>query len=123
MELEHSEESVTSPEKWYNLVHSTSLAYCLVSYNMIAQLDNGKEVLLPDPVEVVPMSYDLEMTIPGSIFADEACIFFNSAIPNMTIEVVDDVNGVDDSVTNQLMKMDRSHTVPFQRVITTTELT
>ena len=69
-------------------------------YNMIAQLDNGKEVLLPDPVEVgITSSYDLEMTIPGSIFADELVDLNNSAIPNMTIEVVDDVLGVDDSIT------------------------
>ena len=40
-------------------------------YNMIAQLENGKEVLLPDPVNVgISPSYDLEMTMPGSIFKD-----------------------------------------------------
>ena len=41
------------------------------TYNMIAQLDNGKEVLLPDPVEIgVDPSYDLAMVMPGAIFKD-----------------------------------------------------
>ncbi|HIF46694.1 MAG TPA: hypothetical protein EYQ73_07900 [Candidatus Poseidoniales archaeon] len=40
-------------------------------YNMIAQLPNGKEVLLPDPVEVeLQPKTNLEMTMPGSIFND-----------------------------------------------------
>ena len=40
-------------------------------YNMIAQLPNGKEVLLPEPVEVeLQPKTNLEMTMPGSIFLD-----------------------------------------------------
>ncbi|DAC23458.1 MAG TPA: hypothetical protein D7H91_00695, partial [Candidatus Poseidoniales archaeon] len=35
------------------------------TYNMIAQLENGKEVLLPDPVEIgIDPTYDLAMTMP-----------------------------------------------------------
>ena len=68
-------------------------------YNMVAQLDNGKEVLLPDPVEVgISSSYDLEMTIPGSIFADELLDFNNEGIGNMTIEVVDNILGEGEAI-------------------------
>ena len=60
------------------------------TYNMIAQLDNGKEVLLPDPVEVgIYASYDLDMTMPGSIFKDTLLDMNGEALPNQTIEFVD----------------------------------
>ena len=40
-------------------------------YNMFAVLPNGRQVLLPDPVTVgVEASYDVEMTMPGAVFAD-----------------------------------------------------
>ena len=59
-------------------------------YNMIAQLDNGKEVLLPDPVNVgISPTYDLEMNMPGSIFEDTLDDFFDEPFANETIELVD----------------------------------
>ncbi len=59
-------------------------------YNMIAQLDNGKEVLLPDPVNVdISPSYDLQMTMPGSIFEDTLQDFYEVAFANETFELVD----------------------------------
>ena len=65
-------------------------------YNMIAQLENGKEVLLPDPVNVeITPSYDLAMTMPGSIFEDTLVDFFNEPYANETIELVDLEFGVE----------------------------
>ncbi|MBT5726634.1 MAG: hypothetical protein HOI75_02285 [Euryarchaeota archaeon] len=59
-------------------------------YNMIAQLDNGKEVLLPDPVDVgINPSYDLDMTMPGSLFEDTLEDFFGEVYGNETIELID----------------------------------
>ena len=59
-------------------------------YNMIAQLDNGKEVLLPDPVDVgISPTYDLQMNMPGSIFEDTLDDFFDEVFANETIELVD----------------------------------
>lgn len=64
------------------------------TYNMIAQLDNGKEVLLPDPVEVgVVPSYDLQMTMPGAIFADTLMTLGGDVLANKTIELVDTALG------------------------------
>ena len=60
-------------------------------YNMIAQLDNGKEVLLPSPVDVgINPSYDLEMTMPGSLFEDVLEDFFGEVYANETIELIDE---------------------------------
>ena len=60
------------------------------TYNMIAQLANGKEVLLPDPVEVgIEPTYDLAMTMPGAIFKDTLKDMHGDAMPNQTIEFVD----------------------------------
>ena len=59
-------------------------------YNMIAQLDNGKEVLLPDPVVVgITPSYDLAMSMPGSLFEDTLEDFFSQVFANETIELID----------------------------------
>ena len=59
-------------------------------YNMIAQLENGKEVLLPDPVNVeISPSYDLVMNMPGSIFEDTLDDFYEEIFANETIELVD----------------------------------
>tara|TARA_Y100000766_G_scaffold2099_1_gene1679 strand:+ start:7769 stop:17344 length:9576 start_codon:yes stop_codon:yes gene_type:complete len=59
-------------------------------YNMIAQLENGKEVLLPDPVNVgISPAYDLDMKMPGSIFEDTLDDFFDEVFANETIELVD----------------------------------
>ena len=59
-------------------------------YNMIAQLDNGKEVLLPDPVNVgITPTYDLAMSMPGSLFEDTLEDFFSEVFANETIELVD----------------------------------
>jgi hypothetical protein len=53
-------------------------------------LDNGKEVLLPDPVDVgINPTYDLDMTMPGSLFADTLEDFFGEVYGNETIELVD----------------------------------
>ena len=60
------------------------------TYNMIAQLENGKEVLLPDPVEIgVDPSYDLVMTMPGAIFEDTLTTLEGDLLRNTTIELVD----------------------------------
>ena len=60
-------------------------------YNMIAQLDNGKEVLLPRPVDIgITPTYDLEMSMPGSIFEDTLEDFFSIIFANETIELVDE---------------------------------
>ena len=60
------------------------------TYNMIAQLDNGKEVLLPDPVEIgIKNTYGLEMTMPGAIFQDTLTDMHGDIMANQTIEFVD----------------------------------
>ena len=65
------------------------------TYNMIAVMENGREILLPDPVEVtIEPTSGLEMRMPGSIFADTltADYFTNgdpTPLPNETIELVD----------------------------------
>jgi len=59
-------------------------------YNMIAILANGKEVLLPDPVDVgINPSYDLELDLPGSIFADKMTGMDDLPIANHTFELID----------------------------------
>jgi|SaaInlStandDraft_2_1057019.scaffolds.fasta_scaffold01035_5 asparagine N-glycosylation enzyme membrane subunit Stt3 len=59
-------------------------------YNMIAVLDNGKEVLLPDPVEIgVTPSYDLQLDLPGSIFFDTMKGMDDVIIANHTFELID----------------------------------
>ena len=58
-------------------------------YNMVAQLENGKEVLLPDPVNVgISPSYDLEMTMPGSIFKD-TLFGVDGVLSNQEIQLID----------------------------------
>ncbi len=60
------------------------------TYNMIAQLENGKEVLLPDPVEIgVDPSYDLVMTMPAAIFKDTLSSMSGDPLSNVTIELID----------------------------------
>ena len=69
-------------------------------YNMFAVLPNGRQVLLPDPVTVgVEASYDLEMTMPGAVFADVLEDMDGNVLPNTIIELVDTVLGLDESVT------------------------
>ena len=69
------------------------------TYNMIAQLASGKEVLLPDPVEIgVDPSYDLEMTMPGAIFKDTLRDMNGDFMPNQTIELIDVELGEDAAV-------------------------
>ena len=90
---------------------------------MIAQLDNGKEVLLPDPVEIgVDPSYDLAMVMPGAIFKDterQQCRFAfgqdyrvcgHRSREEFLVEIPTDHEG-------------NFSTAPSQRVIITTELT
>ena len=65
------------------------------TYNMIAQMQNGREVLLPDPVVVeVERTYGLTMTLPGSIFEDTLYAQYMTngeptPLPNTTIEIID----------------------------------
>ena len=66
---------------------------------MIAQLASGKEVLLPDPVEIgVDPSYDLDMTMPGAIFKDTLRDMNGDFMPNQTIELIDVELGEDAAV-------------------------
>jgi asparagine N-glycosylation enzyme membrane subunit Stt3 len=59
-------------------------------YNMIAQLPNGREVLLPEPVEVgLVASYDLMMSMPASVFVDNLTMMTGEVLGNTTIELVD----------------------------------
>ena len=65
------------------------------TYNMIAIMDNGREILLPDPVEVtIEPTNGLEMKMPGSIFEDTLFADYMTngnptPLPNATIELVD----------------------------------
>ena len=60
------------------------------TYNMIAQLDNGKEVLLPDPVEIgIVPTYDLNLNMPGAIFEDVLKDMHDEVLANQTIELID----------------------------------
>ncbi len=69
------------------------------TYNMIAQLANGKEVLLPDPVEIgVTPSYDLDMNMPGAIFTDILANMVGDGLANTTIELIDRDLGEDVTV-------------------------
>ena len=65
------------------------------TYNMIAVMENGREVLLPDPVEITiePVT-DLVMKMPGSIFEDTLYADYltngdPTPLPNATIELID----------------------------------
>ncbi|HIA90318.1 MAG: hypothetical protein CXX80_03785 [Methanobacteriota archaeon] len=59
-------------------------------YNMIAQLDSGREVLLPDPVDIgISASYGVEMTIPGSFFNDTMLDSEGNVLANFTFELQD----------------------------------
>ena len=69
------------------------------TYNMIAQLENGKEVLLPNPVVIgISPSYDVGMTIPGSYFTDTLVDIDNNPLSNMTLELIDVVLGEESKV-------------------------
>ena len=65
------------------------------TYQMIAVMPNGREIQLPDPVEVtIEPTTDLQMKMPGSIFEDTlyADYFTNgdpTPLPNATIELLD----------------------------------
>ena len=68
-------------------------------YNMIAVLPNGREVLLPDPVQVgVEASYDIDMTMPGAVFADVLEDMEGNMLAGTTIELVDTVLGLDEAI-------------------------
>ena len=69
-------------------------------YNMIAVMPNGREILLPDPVEVgIEPSFDLSMTVPASLFADQLTTMTGEAIPNQEVQVVDAELGEDEMIT------------------------
>ena len=65
------------------------------TYNMIAVMENGREILLPDPVEVsIGPSTGLDMKMPGSIFEDILYADYltdnnPTPLPNATIELLD----------------------------------
>ena len=65
------------------------------TYNMIAVMENGREILLPDPVEVtIEAVNNLEMKMPGSVFADilyagELTNSNPTPLPDTTIEILD----------------------------------
>jgi asparagine N-glycosylation enzyme membrane subunit Stt3 len=70
------------------------------TYNMIAQLANGKEVLLPDPVDIgIEPSYDLFMNLPAAVFEDTLTTANGDALPNETIELIDVDLGEEFAVT------------------------
>ena len=68
-------------------------------YNMIALMPNGREILLPDPVEVgIEPSYDLSMTVPASLFEDTLTSMTGDTIPNQEIQLVDVELGEDEMI-------------------------
>lgn len=69
------------------------------TYNMIAQLDNGKEVLLPQPVEVkIDPQFDLRLTMPGSLFTDTMEDMNGDTFANRTFELIDIVLGEEEAI-------------------------
>jgi asparagine N-glycosylation enzyme membrane subunit Stt3 len=69
------------------------------TYNMIAQLENGKEVLLPQPVEVkIEPQFDLKLTMPGSLFTDTMEDMNGDTFTNRTFELIDVDLGVDAAI-------------------------
>ena len=69
-------------------------------YNMIAQMPNGREILLPDPVEVgIEPSYDLEMTLPASVFEGTLKSMTDEPIADQEIQLMDVELGEDSVVT------------------------
>ncbi|HIF17118.1 MAG TPA: hypothetical protein EYQ85_07720 [Candidatus Poseidoniales archaeon] len=69
------------------------------TYNMIAQLENGKEVLLPQPVEVeINAKYGLELTMPGSLFSDTMYDMNGDLFANKSFELIDIALGEDDVI-------------------------
>jgi hypothetical protein len=66
---------------------------------MIALMPNGREVLLPDPVQVgIEPSYDLSMTVPASLFEDTLTTMAGDTIPNQEIELIDVELGEDEMI-------------------------
>ena len=68
-------------------------------YNMIAVMPNGREILLPEPVDVgIEPSFDLSMTVPASLFDDKLTTMSGDAIPNQAVELVDVVLGEEEMI-------------------------
>ena len=68
-------------------------------YNMIALMPNGREILLPDPVQVgIEPTYDLSMTVPASLFEDTLTTMAGDTIPNQEIELIDVELGEDEMI-------------------------
>jgi asparagine N-glycosylation enzyme membrane subunit Stt3 len=65
------------------------------TYNMIAMMPNGREILLPDPVEItIEPTSNLVMQLPGSIFTDTLYADYytegeTTPLNNSTIELID----------------------------------
>ena len=69
-------------------------------YNMIALMPNGREILLPEPVEVgMEASFDLAMTVPASLFADQLTTMSGEAIPNQDVQLIDVALGEEEMIT------------------------
>ena len=73
------------------------------TYNMIAVMENGREILLPEPVDVsIEPRAGVEMTLPGSIFEDILYADYTTdgsptPLANTTIELID--FGLDEATT------------------------
>ncbi len=68
-------------------------------YNMIALMPNGREILLPDPVEVgIEPSYDLSMTVPASLFEDQLTMMSGEVLPNQEVELIDVALGEEEMI-------------------------
>jgi len=68
-------------------------------YNMIAVMPNGREILLPDPVDVgIEPTFDLEMTVPASLFSDQLTTMAGDSVPNQVVQLVDVVLGEDEMI-------------------------
>ena len=67
---------------------------------MVALMPNGREILLPDPVEVgIEPSFDLSMTVPASLFTDQLTTMSGEAIPNQEVQLVDVELGENEMIT------------------------
>ena len=68
-------------------------------YNMIAVMPNGREILLPDPVDVgIEPTFDLEMTVPASLFSDQLTTMDGDSVPNQVVQLIDVVLGEDEMI-------------------------
>ena len=68
-------------------------------YNMIAVMPNGREILLPDPVNVgQEASFDLQMNVPASLFADKLMTMSGENLPNQEVQLIDSELGEENMI-------------------------